>query len=93
MARKKKIDEIVNSVNSVSKVFLILESIKNSKFKYLEILNPETKEQIMVIKLNLDDEGMVDFLDTFFDNGFIIRQISSLEFDLIKSDDVLTFKI
>lgn len=93
MARKKKIDEIVNSVNSVSKVFLILESIKNSKFKYLEILNPETKEQIMVIKLNLDDEGMVDFLDTFFDNGFIIRQITSLEFDLIKSDDVLTFKI
>jgi hypothetical protein len=93
MARKKKIEGIVNSVNSVSKIFLILESIKNSKFKYLEILNPETKEQIMVIKLNLDDEGMVDFLDTFFDNGFIIRQITSLEFDLIKSDDVLTFKI
>ena len=47
----------------------------------------------MVIKLNLDDESMVDFVDTFFDNGFKIRQISSIEFDLLDSDDIMTFNL
>lgn len=93
MARKKKINEITDSLNSVSKIFLILESIKNSKFKYIEISEAETDKPIMVIKLNLDDESMVDFVDTFFDNGFKIRQISSIEFDLLDSDDIMTFNI
>lgn len=90
---KKKINEIVNSVNSVSKIFLILESIKNSKFKYIEISESTTDKRIMVIKLNLDDESMIDFVDTFFDNGFKIRQISSIEFDLLDSDDIMTFNL
>ena len=93
MARKKKIDEGEASPNHVSKIFLILESIKNSKFKYIEIIDASTDKPIMVIKLNLDDEAMVNFTDTFFDNGFKIRQISSIEFDLLNSDDVMTFNI
>ena len=93
MARKKKIDEGEDSPNHVSKIFLILESIKNSKFKYIEIIDVSTDKPIMVIKLNLDDEAMVNFTDTFFDNGFKIRQISSIEFDLLNSDDVMTFNI
>lgn len=93
MARKKKINEVTDSLNSVSKIFLILESIKNSKFKYIEISEAATGKPIMVIKLNLDDESMVDFADTFFDNGFKIRQISSIEFDLLDSDDIMTFNI
>ena len=47
----------------------------------------------MFIKLNLDDETMIDFVDTFFDNGFKIRQISSMEFDLLQTDDIMTFNI
>lgn len=93
MARKKKLNEVTDSLNPVSKIFLILESIKNSKFKYIEISDAATDKQIMVIKLNLDDESMVDFVDTFFDNGFKIRQISSIEFDLLDTDDVMTFNI
>lgn len=93
MARKKKINEVTDSLNSVSKIFLILESIKNSKFKYIEISESTTGKPIMVVKLNLDDESMVDFADTFFDNGFKIRQISSIEFDLLDSDDIITFNI
>lgn len=47
----------------------------------------------MVIKLNLDDEAMIDFVDTFFDNGFKIRQISSMDFDLLETEDIMTFNL
>lgn len=71
----------------------MLESIKESKYKYVAIINPKTNEKIMKVKLNLDDSTLVDFLDTFFDNGFRVEQISKSEFDSLKTEDVLKFKI
>ncbi len=53
-------------LNTISKVYLILESIKNSKYKYIAVINPKNNEKIMKIKMNLEDESLVDFLDTFF---------------------------
>lgn len=79
-------------LNTVSKVYLILESLKESKYRYIAIVNPETDEKIMKIKLNLDDLAMVDFLDTFFDNGFTVVQIDKEEFDSLQTDDVLKYK-
>jgi hypothetical protein len=79
-------------LNTVSKVYLILESLKESKYKYIAIVNPKNDEKIMKIKLNLDDEAMVDFLDTFFDNGFTVVQIEKEEFDSLQTDDVLKYK-
>jgi hypothetical protein len=80
-------------LNTVSKVYLMLDSIKESKYKYIAIINPETGEKIMKIKLNLDDESMVDFLDTFFDNGFTVTSISKEEFDSLQTEDILKYKI
>jgi hypothetical protein len=80
-------------LNTVSKVYLILDSIKESKYKYIAVINPETGEKIMKIKLNLDDESMVDFLDTFFDNGFTVTSISKEEFDSLQTEDILKYKI
>jgi len=93
MDKKDKINEIIGSLSPITKVFLILESIKNSKFKYIEIIDTSNDKSIMFIKLNLDDEAMIDFVDTFFDNGFKIRQISSMEFDLLQTEDIMTFNI
>lgn len=93
MDEKGKINEIIGSLSPITKVFLILESIKNSKFKYIEIIDASNDKSIMVIKLNLDDEAMIDFVDTFFDNGFKIRQISSMDFDLLETEDIMTFNL
>ena len=79
--------------NTITKVFVILESIKESKFKYIEIINPKTGDTIMKIKLNLDDDSMVDFLDTFFDEGFEIKPITKKDFDSLESDDILKYNI
>jgi hypothetical protein len=87
------IGNIVNTLNTVSKVYIILESIKNSKYRYIEVVDPKTDTTIMKIKLNLDEEAMMDFLDTFFDNGFIIRQTTKKEFDTLQTEDIMKFKI
>lgn len=80
-------------LNTVSKVYLILESIKESKYKYIAITNPENGDKIMKIKMNLEEDTLVDFLDTFFDQGFIIESISKEEFESLVTDDVLKFKL
>lgn len=46
----------------------------------------------MKIKLNLGDQEMVDFVDTFFDNGFIIESIDKEEFDSLQTNDIMNFK-
>lgn len=82
-----------NFLNTVSKVYLILESIKESKYKYIAITNPQNGDKIMKIKMNLEDDKLVDFLDTFFDQGFIIESIDKKEFDSLVTNDVLKFKL
>lgn len=84
---------MMENINSVSKVFLILESIKESKYKYIEVVNPQTDEAVMKIKLNLKDDVYVDFLDTFFDNGFKIRGIDKDDFDSLDTDDIVKFNL
>jgi len=79
-------------LNKVSKVYLILDSIKESKYKYIAVINPENGEKIMKIKMNLDEDNLMGFLDTFFDNGFKIEQITKKEFDSLKTDDILKYK-
>jgi len=80
-------------LNNVSKVYLILESIKESKYKYIAIVNPINDEKIMKIKLNLEDDSLVDFLDTFFDNGLKIVSIDKEEFDSLQTRDILKYKL
>jgi hypothetical protein len=79
--------------NTISKVYLIMESIKESKYKYLAIIDPISNEKIMKLKVNLEDGMMVDFLDTFFDKGFKIEKIDKKEFDSLQTEEVLKFKI
>jgi hypothetical protein len=78
-------------LNTASKVFVILESIKESKCNYIEIVNPITDDAIMKIKINLQGKEYVDFLDAFFDKGFKIRGIKKDDFESFDSDDVLVF--
>jgi sulfatase maturation enzyme AslB (radical SAM superfamily) len=80
-------------LDTVSKVYLILESIKESKYKYIAIVNPKNGEKIMKIKMNLEDEKLIDFLDTFFDKGFKIESINKEEFDSLVTKDILSFKL
>jgi hypothetical protein len=80
-------------LNTISKVFVILESIKESKYNYIEVVNPVTDQVIMKIKLNLEGKDYVGFLDTFFDNGFKIRGIEKSDFDSLESDDVMNFNL
>ncbi len=80
-------------LDKISKVYLILKSIKDSKYKYIAVINPKNNEKIMKIKMNLEDKSLVDFLDTFFDEGFKIESIDEKEFDSLSTKDVLKFKI
>ena len=79
-------------LNSASKVFLILDSIKETKYKYIAVVDPNTGDKIMKIKLNITDEDLTELLDTFFDNGFKIESIDKEEFDSLKTNDVVNFK-
>jgi hypothetical protein len=79
--------------NSVSKVFLILDSIKESKYRYIAVIDPKSGDKIMKIKMNIKDEDLSDLLDGFFDSGFKIEAITKEEFDTLKTNDVLNFNI
>lgn len=80
-------------LDNISKVYLILDSIKESKYRYITIINPNTGEKIMKIKLNLENGNLVDFLDTFFDHGFKVESIDKTEFDSLQTRDIIKYKI
>jgi hypothetical protein len=75
-----------------TKVSLIIQSLKQSKVKYIEILTPDGKTA-MKIKLNIDGEDMVEFLDDFHDEGFTVRAITKEEFDSYEAEEKLNFNI
>tara|TARA_R110002126_G_scaffold216264_1_gene362355 strand:- start:218 stop:439 length:222 start_codon:yes stop_codon:yes gene_type:complete len=52
-------------LDKIAKVFILLNTIKESKYRYVGIVSPKNGEKIMKIKLNLDSKRTVDFLDTF----------------------------
>jgi hypothetical protein len=93
MSDNEPIENVMNTLDSVSKVFVILETIKDSKFKYIAVVDPSDDKPIMKIKLNLDENGMMDFLDTFFDAGFTIKQISKIEFDSLETNDIVKYNL
>ena len=76
---------------NTSKVFVILDSLRESKAKYIEVLDGEVI--IFKVKLIVDSEDMVELLDGFFDNGFKIRQITKEDFDTFKGVETLRFNL
>ena len=75
----------------ISKVFIILESVAQAKAKYIEI--SIKGEPIFKIKLLVDSEDMVDFLDGFFDSGYTVKQITKEDFDNFEGIETLEFKL
>jgi hypothetical protein len=75
----------------ISNVFVILDSLRESKAKYVEVLDGD--EVIFKVKLIVDTEDMVNLLDGFFDNGFKIKQITKEEFDSFKGLETLRFNL
>lgn len=82
-----------DNLDKITKVFLILNSIKESKYKYIAIINPNNGKKIMKVKLNLDSKKTVNFLDSFFDKGFKVESITKIEFNSLKSDEILNFNL
>lgn len=81
-----------NNKDHIAKVFVMLEAIAQSKAKYIEVLT-KNDEPIYKIKLLIEDEDLVDFLDGFFDNGFKVKQISKEDFDSFEGLETLTFDL
>ena len=75
-----------------TKVSLILRAVKEAKVKYIEVLTPKGTTA-MKIKLNIDSDEMVDFLDEFHDAGFTIRGITKEEFDDYDAEEKLNFNL
>ena len=75
-----------------SKVFVLLEAIKQSKARYIEI---QTKEGLSIykMKLLLEDKDLVELLDGFFDEGFIVKEITKKEFDDFEGVETLNFSL
>lgn len=77
--------------DKASKVYIILNSLLESKARYIEISKNE--EPIFKVKLITETEDMVEFLDGFFDNGFTVKEISKKEFDEFEGIETLKFNI
>jgi hypothetical protein len=75
-----------------TKVSLILQAVTEAKVKYIEILTPKGSTA-MKIKLNVDSDDMVDFLDEFHDAGFTVKKITKEEFDDYEAEERLNFNI
>ena len=76
-----------------SKIYLILDSLKVSRYDYIAVVNPKNGEKLMKLKVKLNGEHFMDLLDTFFDSGFKVVKISKEEFNSLETEDVLKFKI
>jgi len=77
--------------DKASKVFIILDSLLESKARYIEI--SKNGESIFKVKLITEAEDMVEFLDGFFDSGFTVKEISKKEFDEFEGIETLKFNI
>lgn len=75
--------------DKASKIFFILNSILESKSKYIEV--SKDGEAVFKIKLAVEPEDMVKFLDDFFDNGFVVKEISKKDFDDFEGIETFNF--
>jgi hypothetical protein len=78
--------------HKTTKVSLILQAVKESKNKYIEILTPNGTTA-MKIQLNVEATDMVEFLDEFYDAGFKVRKITKEEFDAYEAEEKLNFNL
>jgi len=76
----------------ISKVYVLLDAITNSKAKYIEVSTKEDKP-IFKIKLLVEGEDMIELLDGFFDNGFKVKQISKEDFDTFEGYETMQFNL
>ena len=76
----------------IAKVYVLLDAIVQSKSKYIEVLTKDG-EPVYKIKLTVDAEDMIDFLDGFFDEGFKVREISKEDFDSFEGLETLHFNL
>ena len=76
----------------IAKVYILLDAVAASKSKYMEILTKDG-EPVYKIKLTVDAEDMINFLDGFFDNGFKVREISKEDFDSFEGIETLNFNL
>lgn len=77
--------------DKTSKIFVIINSLLEAKERYIEI--SKNGESIFKIKLIVEPEDMVEFLDGFFDSGFTVKEISKKEFDDFEGIETLEFNI
>lgn len=75
----------------ISKVYPLLEAIISSKAKYIEVLKGD--EPVFKIKLYVDAEDMVEFLDSLFDRGFTVREITKDNFDTFEGTETFKFNL
>lgn len=75
-----------------TKVSLIVQAVTESKVKYIEVLTPKGS-CAMKIKLNVDSDDMVGFLDEFYDAGFTVRKITKQDYDEFDADEKLDFNL
>ena len=61
-------------------------------FNYIEIKSKEGLS-IYKMKLLLEDKDLVELLDGFFDEGFIVKEISKKEFDDFEGVETLNFNL
>lgn len=78
-------------MEKASKIFIVLDSILESKSRYIEILKGD--QSIFKIKLTVENEDVVHLLDGFFDNDFTVKEITKKEFDDFEGLETLKFNI
>jgi predicted membrane GTPase involved in stress response len=78
--------------HKTTKVSVILQALKEAKAKYIEVLTPKGTTA-MKIKLNVESDDMVGFLDEFYDAGFTVKKITKEEFDDYDAEEKLNFNL
>jgi len=80
----------MRSKEHIKKVHPLLDSILQNKAKYIEVLTKEG-EIAYKMKIILEAEDMVKILDTLFDEGFTVREISKENFEGFDSNETFNF--
>jgi len=75
----------------IKKVHPLLDSLLEHKSRYIEVLTREG-DLVYKMKLILEPEDIVKILDNFFDDGFIIKEISKEDFDGFSSNETFNFR-
>lgn len=75
----------------ISKVYPLLEAIASSKAKYIEV--SKDGQPMFKVKLFVDAEDMIEFLDSLFDRGLTVREITKDNFDNFEGTETFRFNL